>query len=120
MKKITITSLTASALAFPVISMAATPVEVREAGTISGSGESAVRSLTAILDRIGTWALILLGALATFYIILAAFNFVTAKGDTKKIGDARQEITYALVAIVVGAVAKLLTSIVGGIAGGIQ
>lgn len=115
MKKITTISLAAALLAAPAIGFAVT-----SATPISATGEQAVNALTGIIDKIGTWALILLGALATIYIIIAAFDFIMAKGDPAEITKARKAITYALVALVIGAVAKLLTSIIGGIASGIQ
>jgi ribulose 1,5-bisphosphate carboxylase large subunit-like protein len=121
MKKITFTSATislaATVLALPAVSLAA---ELTGANPINATGGQAVTELQGIINKIGNWALLLLGTLAAFYIILAAFTYVTARGDSKKVESARSEITYALVALVIGAVAKLITSIVGGIASGIQ
>ena len=57
-------------------------------------------------------------AAAAIYILLAAFKFLTASGDSKKIDEAKHMLTYALVAIVVGALTKGIIAIAQAIAAG--
>jgi hypothetical protein len=50
-----------------------------------------------------------------FMILWAAFNFVTAAGDEKKVSDAKKTITYAIIGLIVAALAATLVSVVRGI-----
>ncbi|MBU2544992.1 hypothetical protein KKC65_00845 [Patescibacteria group bacterium] len=51
---------------------------------------------------------------AVLVIIMAAYGFLTAAGDPEKVAKARNYIVYALVAIVVGFLAKAIILVVGG------
>lgn len=62
-----------------------------------------------LIDKFGGWFYSILFALAIVYIIYAAFKFLTAGGDEKKIEEARQQLIYAIVAL---AVAMLATGVV--------
>lgn len=112
MKKITITSLTAAALALPVVSSAQ---NLPSAGSPQGTG---VEPIISILNTIGNWMFGILIAVAAIYILLAAFDFLTAKGDATKVTAARKALTYALVAVVVGALTKGLIEVAKAIARG--
>ena len=113
MNKITFASITATALAIPVVSLAQNlPAGI----TPSGTGAEPVIS---ILNTIGDWMFGLLLAVAAIYILLAAFKFLTASGDSEKIEDAKRMLTYSVVAIVVGALTKGLIAVAQAIARGI-
>lgn len=60
------------------------------------------------------WLLIVL---ATIFIIMAAFSYLTAGGDPEKIKTANQKVIYAAVAVVVAVLAKTIPSIVCGFIG---
>lgn len=47
------------------------------------------------------WFYTIIFIVAIFFILMAAFDFVTSKGDEKKIGDARKLLTFAIVGIIV-------------------
>jgi|SRR3989344_3759495 len=65
-----------------------------------------------ILDRIGNWALGLLLALATLFIIYAAYIYLTAAGDPEKVGSAKNILIYAAVAIAIGLLSRAIVFIV--------
>ena len=113
MKKITLTSVVATALATPAIGFA--QAQLPSAGSGLGTG---VEPIIAILDTVGDWMFGILIAAAAIYILLAAFKFLTASGDSKKIDEAKHMLTYALVAIVVGALTKGIIAIAQAIAAG--
>ena len=56
--------------------------------------------------------------LTIFFVILAAFKYLTASGDPEKVKAASQDLLYAAVAIVVGLLAKGIPLIVGSLVGG--
>ncbi len=51
-------------------------------------------------------------SLAIIFVILAAFSFLTARGDEKKITQAKKEVFYAVVAIVIAILAWSLTDLI--------
>lgn len=69
------------------------------------SGDSCVinspNQIFAILAKIVRWTYTIFFIVAVFFILLAAFNFLTAQGDSEKIKGARDQILWASVAIVV-------------------
>lgn len=54
-----------------------------------------------ILTKIVRWAYTIFFVVAVFFILLAAFNFLTAQGDATKIQNARDQILWAVVAIII-------------------
>lgn len=113
MNKITVTSLTAVALAAPVTSFA--QAQLPGAAAPAGTG---VEPIIAILNTIGNWMFGILIAVAAVYILLAAFKFLSGGGDEKKVTEARKALQYALVAVVVGALTKGLIAVAEAIARG--
>jgi hypothetical protein len=55
---------------------------------------------------------------AVIYIIMAAFNFVTAAGDPEKVTKARNFVLYALIGVLVAFAAKGLINLISKIATG--
>ncbi|KKU34287.1 MAG: hypothetical protein UX49_C0050G0004 [Candidatus Wolfebacteria bacterium GW2011_GWC2_46_275] len=82
--------MAAAALALPAVSSAQ---NLPGAAAPSGTG---VDPIIAILNTVGNWMFGILIAVAAIYILLAAFKFLTAKGDAKVIADARQALTYSI------------------------
>lgn len=58
-----------------------------------------------ILNSLTSWAFAILMALATIFIFIAAFSYLTALGDPEKIKIANRRLIFAAVAIAVGLVA---------------
>ena len=74
-------------------------------------------NVQTVINNILKYAFGILIALAAIFILYAAFVYLTASGDTEKIEKAHNLIIYAIVAIVVGAVAKGLVAVVTNILG---
>ncbi|MDP2632105.1 MAG: hypothetical protein Q8P25_00075 [Candidatus Curtissbacteria bacterium] len=52
------------------------------------------------------------GALAFIFIIIAGIKFVTSSGDEKKLASASQTLTYAIIGLVVTALAFIVLQVV--------
>lgn len=52
------------------------------------------------------------GALAFIFIIIAGIKFITASGDEKKMASATQTLTYAIIGLIVTALAFMILRIV--------
>lgn len=61
--------------------------------------------------------LIICGVGALFFLVFAGFNYITAGGDKGKIENAGQAINYAIIGLVLIAVAYLITLLVGKMVG---
>ena len=57
--------------------------------------------IAQILGRIVSWTYTIFFIVAVFFILVAAFNFLFARGDPEKIKSARSQILWAAVAIAV-------------------
>lgn len=79
---------------------------------ISNAQSAATQRIGGILDRLTGFALGLLIALATLFIIYAAYVYLTAAGDPEKVKTANRVILYAAIAIAVGLLSKTLVFIV--------
>jgi len=54
---------------------------------------------------------------AILFILIAAFNFLTAKGDPTKVQGARSQITWAVVAIIIALISVGAAQIIGSFLG---
>lgn len=66
---------------------------------------STVDNVMTIISTIVSWIYILFFILAVAFILLAAFNYLTAAGDAEKVKTAHNMVIYAVVAIVVALLA---------------
>lgn len=69
-------------------------------------GPRTVDDVLAILNRLINWMFTGLLVLATIFIILAGYKYLTAASDPNKIKEANRQILYAAVAIAIGLVAQ--------------
>ena len=58
------------------------------------------------LNSIVNWLFTILLIVAVIFILIAAFNFITAAGDPEKVKTARQFVIYALIGVVVALLAR--------------
>jgi hypothetical protein len=65
-----------------------------------------------IIDRIFGWAFGLLIALAGIFILVGAYFYLTSGGEEDKIKKAKEYLLYALIAVVIGALARGMVYIV--------
>ena len=69
-------------------------------------------NIQTIINTVSNWALGLLIALATLFVIYAAYLYLQSSGNEEDIGKAKNTLIYAVVAIVVGLLAKAVAYIV--------
>ena len=64
------------------------------------------------LNSIVNWLFTVLLIVAVIFILIAAFNFITAAGDPEKVKTARQFVIYALIGVVVALLARGLITFI--------
>ena len=73
--------------------------------------------LVTIMNKVGEYIFAIVFALAIIFILVSAFQFLTAAGNPERITSARQTLIYALVAVGIAAVAwglpRLITTLLG-------
>ena len=74
--------------------------------------------LLTLIDTITNWFFAIFTVLTLIFLLLAAFQFVTAGGDEAKVSEARQKLIWATIGIVVALAAKGLVPIIRSIVGG--
>jgi hypothetical protein len=97
----------------PFIAFALTiaPQVSAQTGNPSGNYTVPLKNLTfenvlTVLDRLTNWAFTLLLGVAVIFIILAAFKYLTARGEAKEISTAHKQVIYAAIAIAVAMASK--------------
>jgi len=90
------------------------------AATIDVPGTAPVTTLQNVVDiieKVSKWIYAIVFALAILFILIAAFQFLTAAGNPDTITKARQNLIYALVAVGIAVIAwglpKLVLALVG-------
>jgi len=76
---------------------------------------SGITDLPGLLDKIDlvtNFIFVILLVAAVIFIILGAFQFVTAGGKPESISEARQKIIYAIVGIVIALFAKAIPAVI--------
>ena len=68
-----------------------------------------------VLNTIINWVFAIFLAIAVLFIILAAFQFLTAGGNSEKVSEARDKLLYAAIGIAVAMLSKAIVPIVAGI-----
>lgn len=80
---------------------------------------NSVSDIFNILKKIVQYTYIAFFFIAVLFILLAAYNFLFARGDATKIKDARNEILYAAIAIAIALIsvgaAQIIQSFIGGV-----
>ena len=75
-------------------------------------GPSTVGGIVDIIRQVVRWVYIIFFIIAVLLIIFAAFTYLTAGGDPEKVGEAKNRLIYATVAIAVAFLAVGFESIV--------
>lgn len=63
------------------------------------------------IHTISNWVFVILIVVATIFIVIAGFTFVTAAGDPAKVTTARNYVLYALIGLVVAFLAKAILGV---------
>ncbi|MDO8470165.1 MAG: hypothetical protein Q7S84_04110 [bacterium] len=80
--------------------------------TLTDFSLSGISGISKLGGKIGGWMLGILLVLAVIFILAAAFLYLTSGGDEAKVGKAKSYIIYAIVAVVVGILAKTIITLV--------
>ncbi len=72
---------------------------------IQQAGPTTVSGIVDILRNIVKWIYIIFFIIAVMFILFAAYTYLMAQGDPEKVNTARNEIIYAVVAIIVALLA---------------
>lgn len=75
------------------------------------------QSIVGVVGTIGKYVIGALVIVAVFYVLWAAYTFITAAGDTEKISTARNRIMYAGIGIIVALLAQGIISLVLSVGG---
>ena len=81
--------------------------------------QSAVpRDLTQVIENARLWAMGIIAALATLFLILGAVRYVIAGGDAGEVERAKQAIRSAMFGYAIALLAPVLLTVLRGIVGG--
>lgn len=100
----------------PLLSMAQSGL-VPGTGTVpgepvAGTPTQGVSFVYQVLNAVIIILFYVLMFVAVIYILLAAFNYLTAAGDVEKVEKAQKMLLYAVIAIVIGVLARSVPFIV--------
>ena len=79
---------------------------------ITPTGPTTVTGTVDVIKNIVRWVYIIFFIIAVLFILFAAFTYLTAQGDPEKVKNARDQIIYAAVAIIVALIAVSVDTIV--------
>jgi hypothetical protein len=123
MKKVFAVFLMASVLAvlaLPVVAVTGVDPTKTTADPSSGNlptGPTTGNQLLALVDVATNWIFAIFTVLTIIFVLLAAFQFVTAGGDAAKVGEARQKLIWASVGIIIALASKGLVPVIKNIVG---
>jgi len=100
-KKFAISVVSASLFGFAVI-QGANAQTLLVAPTALESGED----LIEVIENLTNWLFFGFLLLASIFIILAAFQFVTKGGDPAQVSEAKKKLIFAVVAVIIATLAK--------------
>lgn len=78
---------------------------------INQSSSSSVEKVVTLVINIFSWVV---GVVAVIMIIYGGFQYITAAGDSTKVGNAKNTILYALIGLVIVALAQVIVRFVLG------
>jgi hypothetical protein len=68
--------------------------------------------LTQLARTITTWFSIIVGAISILMIIYGGFRYITSGGDSGKVGNAKNTLIYAIIGLIIVALAQLIVNVV--------
>jgi hypothetical protein len=81
-------------------------------GSCSSNGESVTDKLNRILKRIVNFLSAIIGVVAVIMIIFGGFRYITSGGSDNTVTSAKNTILYAIIGLVIVALAQLLVRFV--------
>jgi len=79
------------------------------AGLDKGNGTNSINNLLAQIINIFS---VIVGVVAVIMMIVGGFRYVTSGGDSSKVGSAKNTILYALIGLVIAALAQIVVKFV--------
>ena len=73
--------------------------------------------LLGIVGAATNWLFAIFVVLAVIFVLLAAFQFISAGGEATKLGEARQKLIWAAIGIIIALLAKGLVPVIRSIIG---
>lgn len=86
-------------------------------GCVTPEGVATIDCIPAIFRILIDAALLFAGVVALFFIIQSGLKFVLSSGDPKKVEDARETFTYAIVGLIIVLLAFFIVNLVSYITG---
>ncbi|MEK7594230.1 MAG: pilin [Patescibacteria group bacterium] len=83
-----------------------TPSDCKSSNTDAGKG------ITQLAKTLTTWFSIVVGAISVIMIIYGGFRYITSGGSSEKVGAAKNTLIYAIVGLIVVALAQLIVNVV--------
>jgi hypothetical protein len=91
---------------FLCLSALVMPVALADLPNPTSVSITTVQQIYNILDNLIGWIFTFFFAVAVVFLLSAAFTYLTAAGDSAKVGVAKNRLLYAVIAIAVALVAK--------------
>ncbi len=79
-------------------------------GTGSNCATSDTSQLNKTIQRIINILTVIIGIVAVIMILINGFKFITSGGDTNKVGSAKNGILYAVIGLIIVAVAQFIVA----------
>ena len=79
---------------------------------VETTGPTTITGWVDVLITVVRWIYTLIFIVAVLFILLAAFNFITSKGDPEKVGTAKSQLLYAIIGIAVALLAYAVVTLV--------
>ncbi|HET7713813.1 MAG TPA: pilin [Patescibacteria group bacterium] len=97
------------------LSLLATPVSAFAQTTLTNPTK--IESLPELFQLIFSFLIAIVGGLAIIFLIIGGIRYILARGDEKSTKSAKDQITAALIGLVIALLAVALVVIVGNILG---
>ncbi len=72
------------------------------------SSGSSISSLTSLSKKVVTWFSVLVGAASVIMIIYGGFRYIISGGESGRVGAAKNSLIYAIVGLIIVALAQLI------------
>jgi len=107
-----------------VLFFAVTPLFIMAQGlqvpTVTPVGDSGANlqptNVISTVNSLTNWFFAAFLIIAVWFLILAAFHFVTANGEVESVNKARGEVMYAMIGVLIAVLAKGIVSLAAGLA----
>ncbi len=100
------------------MSLALAQVTPTPAPTTPGGGvPTTPNEIVKLLEGLANWFLFALSILAGFFILFAAWQYLSSGGNDEKVKSAKNYLIYAVVAIIVGLLARGIPFVVSNLIG---